>query len=457
MSNFPQALDNLPITHQDGTNEVIHAATINDIADAVNKVETEVRNGPVFNVKHYGAKGDGTTNDVASIQAAIDAAAVNGGTVYLPPGTYQLASSFTLNPPGDGVALLLKSRVHLRGAGRDATILRLTPNDTSAIHMEYGGSDITVSDLTCDLSQVANRETDGIKTVNCKRVHVQNVSVRYGRMGFQCIQSQDVQYVNCIARDQMRNTSGGASAGFSAADNVTYFGNTRIQYVNCISLNSEDFGFTVVGASSSLIATDISLTNCIAYRTGFDSAGSHTAGVSGYAFQFSNAQVNVVNGTAEGAYQYGFLLQAGSHQSQLTNCRALNTGVGGAAGAGFYLQTPNDVTLVNCRSDATNGRGFFVQSSARTILVGCRATGSTGGTGYGVTYDGCTNTLVVAMTLQGNISPLIKQNGATFVDGFFGSDLVAQPTLPVAATDLASVITLANGLRSALISLGLAQ
>ena len=43
----------------------------------------------VYNVKHYGAKGDGKTNDWEAIQYTIDKALSNGGgTVYLPVGNY---------------------------------------------------------------------------------------------------------------------------------------------------------------------------------------------------------------------------------------------------------------------------------------------------------------------------------------------------------------------------------
>jgi hypothetical protein len=47
--------------------------------------------GAVFNVKAYGATGNGTTNDSASVQNAINAAvSAGGGMVYFPAGTYFL-------------------------------------------------------------------------------------------------------------------------------------------------------------------------------------------------------------------------------------------------------------------------------------------------------------------------------------------------------------------------------
>ncbi|WP_255484097.1 glycosyl hydrolase family 28-related protein [Granulicella sp. 5B5] len=43
----------------------------------------------VFDVKHHGAKGDGTTIDTPAINRAIETAATaGGGTVLFPAGTY---------------------------------------------------------------------------------------------------------------------------------------------------------------------------------------------------------------------------------------------------------------------------------------------------------------------------------------------------------------------------------
>lgn len=50
--------------------------------------------GDWFNVRSYGATGDGTTDDTAAVQDAIDAAAAaGGGVVYFPSGIYKIAGA----------------------------------------------------------------------------------------------------------------------------------------------------------------------------------------------------------------------------------------------------------------------------------------------------------------------------------------------------------------------------
>ena len=45
------------------------------------------------NVKSYGAKGDGTTDDATAIQSALDALSTTGGTIYFPPGVYLIKTA----------------------------------------------------------------------------------------------------------------------------------------------------------------------------------------------------------------------------------------------------------------------------------------------------------------------------------------------------------------------------
>lgn len=69
----------------------------------------------MFDVRDYGAKGDGVTNDTTSINSAINAAvAAGGGTVYLPHGTYSIST----------VLLIYGSNIVLRGENKGNTIIK---------------------------------------------------------------------------------------------------------------------------------------------------------------------------------------------------------------------------------------------------------------------------------------------------------------------------------------------
>ena len=51
----------------------------------------------VFNVKAYGAVGDGVTDDNAALQAAHDAIGSAGGKIYVPAGTYLMNSKWLIS------------------------------------------------------------------------------------------------------------------------------------------------------------------------------------------------------------------------------------------------------------------------------------------------------------------------------------------------------------------------
>lgn len=67
----------------------------------------------VYNVRDYGAVGNGVTSDSSAIAAAIAAAGSSGGTVYFPPGVYRITSTIALGG----------SKVSLAGASRETSIL----------------------------------------------------------------------------------------------------------------------------------------------------------------------------------------------------------------------------------------------------------------------------------------------------------------------------------------------
>lgn len=67
----------------------------------------------VANVKDFGAKGDGRTDDTAAIQRAINAAGMKRGAAYMPPGVYVVSRKL----------MITTSRTVLRGAGQNKTTI----------------------------------------------------------------------------------------------------------------------------------------------------------------------------------------------------------------------------------------------------------------------------------------------------------------------------------------------
>ncbi len=76
-----------------GRRQIARAAALGGVWLAMRPglAATQVAADTVLNVRQFGARGDGKTNDTKSIQSAIDAAAARGGAVFLPPGVYQSA------------------------------------------------------------------------------------------------------------------------------------------------------------------------------------------------------------------------------------------------------------------------------------------------------------------------------------------------------------------------------
>jgi hypothetical protein len=124
-----------------------------DLDDATTRIISRFNSLDIFNVKDYGAKGDGTTDDKASIQAAIDAAATNGGgVVYIPPGVYAISNQ-----------ILVPSYVSVTGAGKYSTtlypivgfpsgrdIIHTGPSDVLNYSDVGGGYGISISRMKLD-------------------------------------------------------------------------------------------------------------------------------------------------------------------------------------------------------------------------------------------------------------------------------------------------------------------
>jgi hypothetical protein len=121
-----------------GTLDLLTAVNTGTNSGYVTIANLRAKGGFVYDVKAYGAVGDGVTNDTAAIQAAINAAKLTGGIVYFPPTgtTTYLCGALNLTDIGAesnwGVILM--------GAGWQSTRLSIASGLSATNWLDCTGS-----------------------------------------------------------------------------------------------------------------------------------------------------------------------------------------------------------------------------------------------------------------------------------------------------------------------------
>ena len=182
----------------------------------------------IHNIRDYGAVGDGSTDDTLAIQAAVDAAAADGGAiVYIPPTSnyYVVSEAITISGDnimivGSGAGSLLKASASfsgtaaiIRAQGHSNLVLRdfkIDGNRAALAGMTAIGIDVRQStDVVLDHIEVVDSSYDGIyigySTTPSERIYVQNCKVDHAYRNGISITSGEYIY---IENSTIINTSG---------------------------------------------------------------------------------------------------------------------------------------------------------------------------------------------------------------------------------------------------------
>jgi hypothetical protein len=145
----------------------------------IGKIE-QLGNGVLVNVKDFGAKGDGLTDDTLTIKKAISfVEQVGGGTVYLPRGTFKITETI----------IIPRGPIKIIGSGSfeitKGTIIKWMGTDNSeAIHLNdfnYLEDLFIINDGKQNCTGVSAK---GTSTSSAAKLHIINVHVKAFNIGF---------------------------------------------------------------------------------------------------------------------------------------------------------------------------------------------------------------------------------------------------------------------------------
>lgn len=289
----------------------------------------------VYNVKNYGAVGNGTASDYTSIQNAISNAASAGVYgVYIPPGTYSI-----------GAPLTITSNIHIFGEGTlyanstfaGNTMLNVTGNNVliSGIILDGTGMDAPTGTYTsgsypgCAITSLGN-----------STVHHSNLTISHCRFNNLQAAALHTEYTDDLIVDSckatnVQNYSSSATVGVFAAyscENVKYINSTIDTY------NWKGF----YGAN----ANNVLYIDCDAF-----------GGSSGHASHYFNS---VVDGKIIGGYQ------TGGFGIKTTDCIGIliSNFTSYESSGGIYIYATENFQVTDCKvlDITTNTSCMFVEA-----------------------------------------------------------------------------------------------
>ena len=322
-----------------------------------------------FDVRAYGAKGDGVTDDTAAIQAGLTAAA--GNVAVIPAGTYILSS-----------ALTVPNNTTLVGAGKYATTLKMKASVNSNTFTQASSTGVTLRGFGVDMNGTAQSVAKtGILFTGSTDCAVEDIFVQNGTIS--------------------------GSSGIAISTTGV---NNRFRFSRCDAFNCQR-GITVAGASLDTVIESCVIRACLTTVAG-----------EGALYLPNSSRTRVINTLVTGSTGSGCFVATGT-DVEFTGCYFMSNGGSTAGKRGVHVNSGAGVDcahrFIGCHFELNSEQGLYVESGDGGLVQGCvirnnnqtNAAGSTAG----MEFDGAA-WRVVGGVVTGNVGA----NGTC--DGIYAGD-----------------------------------
>lgn len=334
-------------------------------------------------VDQHGAVGDGTTDDTAAIQAAIDEAGTDAWVRFTRNKAYAISSALVI-PSG--------ARIDLNGA----TIRRKAGIIPTALITITSATDIIISNGTVDgnaladllVAEDAADRFGGIVITTASDIHLQDLEItgvvnnESGSAGIYVLQSTDVHLERIKGHGNDRTAVlfwESSQSGISDSDLYDNEGSGVSSYMSpeCYyrNLRAWDNGYSNVSVNGerSLVSDilthgslmsglnighdgqptdDTQVSNVISYGNTLD--GITIVG---------SARVRVVGGAVYGNVRNNIFVTTGSSAAQLLGVTSRDS----AGGQGIYLNAGSDHQVLGCAVHGNYAAGIYTTTKARLV------------------------------------------------------------------------------------------
>lgn len=365
---------------------------------SLTKVSYSMINGAVVNVFDYGATGDGTTDDTAAVQLALNA----GGTVFFPVGTYLIGTTLNVlsntqvsldqnatvkaksTLSGNLFSVNSKTNVKFTGGIFDGN--KANAASATAVIYIYNSSSVWVNNTTVQNGKVRNIYVEGPSTSSVSRnIFIQNNSINNAtNVGITFTYTGNILIENNLVFSNGAGLSSGESAyivivgnTFSAhtADGCAVGNNCSfVTMTGNVAFANGAEGLSIDGVDHGVISGNTSYNNLIGITV-----WSRSPGV-------ASAKRNVVSSNSVSSCTEEGIIVADGNDFTIVEGNSVN----GCGSHGIQLSESDNLVIRDNIVNSNTGSGIYIAGSIGTKIDGNVCTGQTSygirleaGTGFG--------------------------------------------------------------------------